>query len=275
MQLVFEVMNGRGKGRQLRVAPGEVRQVGRNPGADLSLPYDSSLGDIHFALQYLDQACRIRPRGNAHTLLNGRPTGIAALQDGDQVQAGETRFLCRLLGAERKGTPRLSQFLWDQPEPAFALLDAARSLEIVELLRNLEPRHRSLFAPDQAEKMASVCPYLVALPQESKLLPILSDLGWGKSWGVFLTSSRPFSEVRRHLQSLLQVEQESFGRLYFRYYDPRVLRVFLPTCTEAEAVEFFGPVTRFVVEDETPGQYLQFMPRPAGVARQPLAVLRG
>ncbi len=90
-----------------------------------------------------------------------------------------------------------------------------------------------------------------------------------------MTSPGTFTELHRHLQGLLYVEQESYGRLYFRYYDPRVLRGFLPTCTEAEATEFFGPITRFLVEDEAPGQFLQFVPRQGGVARQQVAVTRG
>src|SRR5919206_403386 len=38
--------------------------------------------------------------------------------------------------------------------------------------------------------------------------------------------------------------------LYFRYYDPRVLNVFLPTCSGAQLKEMFGPVDAFVAESE-------------------------
>jgi hypothetical protein len=254
-----------------------VRKVGRGAGADLVLPYDSALAEIHFALQYLDQVCRIRAMNNARTLLNGQPTSAAVLQDGDQVEAGGTRFQCRFYGASRKAGQvlTLSAFLAEQPDPAFALLDAARSPEIPELLRDLGPGHQSLFTPERTEQVKPVAPYLAPLPPGSKLPSMLADLGWGKSWGVFLTSRQPFPEVRRHLQGLLTVEQESYGPLYFRYYDPRVLRVFLPTCTEAETVEFFGPITRFLVEDEAPGKFLQFVPRQGGVARQQVVLARG
>ena len=37
-------------------------------------------------------------------------------------------------------------------------------------------------------------------------------------------------------------------RVYFRFYDPRVLRVYLPTCSSSELKGVFGPVGRFVVE---------------------------
>ena len=38
--------------------------------------------------------------------------------------------------------------------------------------------------------------------------------------------------------------------LYFRYYDPRVLRSFLPTCSPAQLKQMFGPVDAFLAESE-------------------------
>jgi hypothetical protein len=38
--------------------------------------------------------------------------------------------------------------------------------------------------------------------------------------------------------------------VYFRFYDPRVLRAYLTTCTDDEIRTFFGPVHRLVMEEE-------------------------
>ena len=38
--------------------------------------------------------------------------------------------------------------------------------------------------------------------------------------------------------------------LYFRYYDPRVLRIFLPTCSAAQLKQMFGPVDAFLAESD-------------------------
>jgi hypothetical protein len=35
------------------------------------------------------------------------------------------------------------------------------------------------------------------------------------------------------------------------YYDPRVLSVYLPTCTAVEIRMIFGPIDRFWIEDDT------------------------
>ena len=44
-----------------------------------------------------------------------------------------------------------------------------------------------------------------------------------------------------------------FQPLYFRYYDPRVLRVYLPTCDADELRTLFGPISRLLCEDEEGG----------------------
>ncbi len=54
------------------------------------------------------------------------------------------------------------------------------------------------------------------------------------------------------------MQREGGGTLLFRYYDPRVLRIFLPTCTPAELREFFGPLSRLYAEAEGGQELLEF-----------------
>jgi hypothetical protein len=91
--------------------------------------------------------------------------------------------------------------------------------------------------------------------------------GWGKSWGIYLTSPAAMPDLRRHLQRFLTVK-DGYGRNYiYRFYDPRVLRAALPTVSPQERARFFGPVGRMVVEDQNPGAVLEF--------RNPYALLAG
>ena len=46
--------------------------------------------------------------------------------------------------------------------------------------------------------------------------------------------------------------------LIFRYYDPRVLRVYLPTCRLDELQTVFGPVTSYLVESENGDGLIEF-----------------
>ncbi|MFP2907950.1 DUF4123 domain-containing protein [Pyxidicoccus sp. 3LFB2] len=149
-----------------------------------------------------------------------------------------------------------------ESEPLFAVLDAAREKRVLKLLQEAGEVYASLYEGPEGVELAEVAPYLVRLPGDSELLGTLVREGWGKSWGVFLTSPLPFKETRRHLRKFLKVLDGSSGeQLYFRFYDPRVLRAFLPTCTPAERTEFTGPLGGFLLEGRK-GELLRFKAAP-------------
>ncbi|RKH11637.1 DUF4123 domain-containing protein [Corallococcus sp. CA053C] len=152
------------------------------------------------------------------------------------------------------------------PGPVYAVLDAARDPRVLSLLKRAGAPYRSLYEGPEAEELASVAPYLVELTKEEALLERLIGTGWGRSWGIFLTGASPFDAVRRHLRRFLKVQEESTGkRLYFRFYDPRVLRTFLPTCTPQQQAELYAEVDCFFTEAED-GGLLRFA-RPPSASR--------
>ena len=64
--------------------------------------------------------------------------------------------------------------------------------------------------------------------------------------------------LRGHFRDLLQVQDEQGRNLWFRFYDPRVLRVYLPTCNVEEKRMMFGPILLYLVEDEHSTTFLHF-----------------
>ena len=73
----------------------------------------------------------------------------------------------------------------------------------------------------------------------------------GKAFFIILEYHGDFEIIYNHFRRLIIVENEDdFTKLYFRFYDPRVLRIFLPTCSANQLEELFGPVDRFICEDE-------------------------
>jgi hypothetical protein len=132
----------------------------------------------------------------------------------------------------------------------YAVLDAARDDAIYAKLTATDVEYLSLFRGEKAKELATVAPYLVKLEQGNPFTRWLLEKGWGNSWGIWVESAATLKELKRHFQSILQVVDEDGNSLFFRYYDPRVLRVYLPTCNEKELVVFFGPVGTFFYEDE-------------------------
>ena len=162
--------------------------------------------------------------------------------------------------------PNLLALLSTQAQSLFALLDAAKDSQILELLQRLDQTdYQSLYEGKTAEQLAGFAPYLVSLSANTSFLEKLVETGWGESWGLYLTSEQPFSIIRQHLRELLVIKNQSGKQLYFRFYDPRVLRKFLPTCAPEQLKAFFGPIQFFFIEGVDKDQMLQFQWQPTGL----------
>lgn len=141
----------------------------------------------------------------------------------------------------------------------YAILDGASIPDLPAALQRLAPEHLCLYRGELGPEMTAAAPYLVKLPDDGgdAFCEFLLD-GWGRHWGVYLYSGAGLRELRKHLRTFLMVYGPDGKPLYFRYYDPRVLRTYLPTCNQAETETVFGPVARYIAEGEDPLELLRF-----------------
>ena len=160
-----------------------------------------------------------------------------------------------------------------QFQPLYALLDAAAEPDVLKLLYESREERQSLLEGAHGAQLAHFAPYLVRLPKESPLLETLVQTGWGKNWGIYLASDKSLGEVRAHLRQFLTVRVPKGKQVYFRYYDPRVLRAFLPTCLPQELKQFFGPIKYFLAEDEKPDVLLRFSNNGRGFEKKEFPIL--
>lgn len=140
----------------------------------------------------------------------------------------------------------------------FIVLDAARMYHSMEAVCSLNPTAQSLYLLEKDDPVQQVAPYLFQLADKEAFCNYFMDKGWGDSWGIIIFSNAGFEEVKRHLRRFLMVKTEDGVELYFRFYDPRVLRIFLPSCDPKQVMEFFGPVNSFLLEDEDPRFGIQY-----------------
>lgn len=138
------------------------------------------------------------------------------------------------------------------------ILDPARQRRIYFDLINSPLQYTCLYSGDIAQELEAVAPHLVQLEFEDKYSRRFMDRSWSDSWGVFLRAPTRMEQLRRHLRTLLLVNDWRGRRLLFRYYDPRVLRVFLPTCTSDELKTVFGPISHFYMENGEADQLMSF-----------------
>lgn len=137
------------------------------------------------------------------------------------------------------------------------IVDGARNPRIYSSLLSSYLEHSCLYAGDLPPALESAAPYLVQLEFDSRYTRKLIDDAWGNSWGIFLRCNETMDRVRRHLRQFLRVQDGRGRHLLFRYYDPRVLRVYLPTCTGEELRTVYGPIQSFFMEDEDPETALE------------------
>jgi hypothetical protein len=155
----------------------------------------------------------------------------------------------------------LSDRLWGVPgqQHTYAILDGASNEGLLDMLYT-EPRpgFECLLTGELAPDMAYVAPYVAELVEGSLFSKWALREGWGNHWGIFALSRADLPEVWRHLRALVRVFDPQGNPMYFRFYDPRVLRAYLPNCAQEQLRAMFGPVDKYVVEGEAPNEGLAF-----------------
>lgn len=140
-----------------------------------------------------------------------------------------------------------------------AVLDGASVPNLLTRLAAYRLPNVCLLSGDVDENLARVAPYLVQFQADSEFLMLLLTEGLGQHWGIIAASDAHLRTLRIHFRNLLSVWDFEGKPLYFRYYDPRVLRVYLPTCHAEELNVLFNPVSAYYIEGETPASVQCFM----------------
>lgn len=127
-----------------------------------------------------------------------------------------------------------------RPVRIYAVLDCARDPVIFDLAARSYREKSSLFAGKLDPDLERAAPCLLELQASDGITDEILLRGWENAWCVLLQNEGSFHSVRRHLRALLRVRTEDGRFLLFRFYDPRVLNAFLPTCTGEELAVLFG-----------------------------------
>lgn len=156
----------------------------------------------------------------------------------------------------------------------YAVLDGASIPNLLPLLAEHRLGHICLMPGELEPELAQAAPYLVEVPPLLPFAELFLARGLGNHWGILATSDAGLRILRMHFRKLLSVWDPDGKPLYFRYYDPRVLRVYLPTCNSDELAALFGPVAAYYAEAETADTLRRFTLAATGLGQQVLCLAR-
>lgn len=162
------------------------------------------------------------------------------------------------------------KFLFSGRTNVFAVLDGASVKGLRMRMYELAPPNFCLFTGELEPDVAETAPYLVGLIDGTLFTDWILTENYGNHWGIFAQSRQSIIEMRRHFRSLVNVHDETGKPLIFRYYDPRVLQTFLPTCNAGELKTFFGKVDAFFAEESDGSGVSKFELSDGGLKKTPV-----
>lgn len=136
-----------------------------------------------------------------------------------------------------------------RPGTLYCLVDAAAEPELYARLKALGSEVRCLYLKGvhyegavMSPELAAAAPYLLPVDTGNDRVVALVTEGVGRARQILAASAAPAAQVLAHCSEITRARDEEGGQFHFRYFDPRVLRAYLPTCTREEKALFFGPL---------------------------------
>lgn len=254
-RLFLEVTTGPATGSVGILRPGDPCRIGRSGSAELSFPDDPYLSPQHCAVVFDGMEARLYDLQSENgTFVNEQRQLHTTLKSGDRIVAGTTELLLTSAFEPFRASPlaRLAASLRDATagRKLMAILDGAEGDNVHEFLSRSGQRSQSLYQGRQQEELGRASPYLVEFDRELEPLVWALRSFWGTSTMLFLGGADSFEEVRRQFRQFLLVELPDGKTAYFRFYDPRVLQTYLPTCSSEEAARWFQHAQWYACEGE-------------------------
>jgi len=131
----------------------------------------------------------------------------------------------------------------------YAVIDLATAEALRQYVDQLpQPTAMSLFAPSQSRALLRVGPWLIRLSKAPEIEAILKQFGDHVAWGFYVHSTFDIVSLRQSLRHFNLVRlRPGQKEVLFRYWDPRVMRVFLDVATRDQSARLFELIDRIEI----------------------------
>lgn len=172
MRVVLNITMGPHAGQKAWLRDGQFLRVGRTERADLVLANDPALSGLHFVVECGSADCRVRDLESRNGItVNGQPTTMARLADGDRIQAGQTTLVVSITATPTPGdesdpaatqvsanvtqptgvvTPNVAAVTPTAPPPATAPVASRVQASVAESSRSVAPSAAAHTVPNPA-----------------------------------------------------------------------------------------------------------------------------
>lgn len=147
-------------------------------------------------------------------------------------------------------TPQALKTLLDAaPKGAntYALMDCALDSTICPTLHASGCAMKCLYTQSWQTPLGDVAPYLVELDPKANFSTTLLTWDWYANWGYFVQSAASLDDCAQAFMAVTTAQLPNHVEAFFRFQDPRVLRVFFETASADDVKAVFGKATRLVV----------------------------
>lgn len=130
----------------------------------------------------------------------------------------------------------------------YGIVDAAQDERIYPLLQQCAYRV-CLFVGKTEPEVSASAPWLISLDPSTDLFHVWRAEGWRANWGIWFHSSMPQADIETLFRRRTLAMLPDGDVVIFRFFDPRVFRNFLPTCTDDQLADWFSGIVAFLVPD--------------------------
>ncbi len=135
---------------------------------------------------------------------------------------------------------QIQDILFSDPEQyVYAVIDGAACPELRFKIYDWEPVSSCLWSGELEPDLEEVAPYMVLLERDSLFTQWLITEGWGNNWNIFVHSPLDPRAFRKQIRKLLLIRSPDGSPMVFRFYDPRVLQIVLPTCNAEQGEDMY------------------------------------
>lgn len=144
------------------------------------------------------------------------------------------------------GLPDPSQAEVDPKMRTYGILDAAKVINLPELLGASGLEHRCLFTGDAYDELKNAAPWVVRLEEGNDFIrrlftgPEGINGLWENEPGIYVRSQGTIEEIWRHLRKFTRLQDDGGDWFYFRFWDVSTVRIFLERADWTNRRPFFS-----------------------------------